>query len=127
MFTRLSICSGLRIIGRISANRIKRSSSDTSNSNEIHIETPKAVFEHQIDEKNESKVNSLILRLIPTNFPIIGPTYKLVVRDSQEEYIVNETVPMPKCLFHGNVKGNENVKVAISICDQNKIVSSFQL
>ena len=127
MFTRLSICSGLRIIGRISANRIKRSSSDTSNSNEIHIETPKAVFEHQINQKNESKIDPLILRLIPTNFPIIGPNYKLVVRDSQEEYIVNETVPMPKCLFHGNVKGNENVKVAISTCDQNKIVSSFQL
>ena len=117
---------GLRIIGRISVNRMKRSSSPTHN-NEIHIETPKVIFDHQYvsnDENGTHVIEPLVLQLNPTTFPLIGPNYKLVVRDGQDEIVINQTVSMPKCLFKGKLKGNENVSVAISTCDQKRIVST---
>ena len=89
------------------------------------------IFDHQnnVDRGGSSSGNQngghdpLILQLKQTAFPLIGPNYKLVIRDGEDEFVVNQTVPMPKCLYNGKLKGNDSVNVAISTCDQNKIVS----
>ena len=115
----------IRIVGKISANKSKLPTT------EIHIETPKVIFDHQNNvhgDKNENGGGAtghdpLILQLKQTAFPLIGPNYKLIIRDGDEEFVVNQTVPMPKCLYNGKLKGNDSVNVAISTCDQNKIVS----
>ena len=124
----LSFSGIIRIVGKISANK---SSTLPTTTTEIHIETPKVIFDHQnnVDKGGSSSGNQngghdpLILQLKQTAFPLIGPNYKLVIRDGEDEFVVNQTVPMPKCLYNGKLKGNDSVNVAISTCDQNKIVS----
>ena len=87
-----------------------------------------ALFPHQhaTDENGKHAIKPIVVKLAPTSFPLIGPNYKLVIRDdSSVEKLDNRTrVPLPNCLFNGTLLDNDQVQVAISTCgsSQKKVV-----
>ena len=56
--------------------------------------------------------------------PLLSPDYKLVVRGDNGASTVNRTVPFPSCLYTGEVEGTPGATVAVSTCQENKLVSS---
>ena len=56
--------------------------------------------------------------------PLLSPDYKLVVRGDGGARTVNRTVPFPSCLYTGEVEGTPGATVAVSTCQENKLVSS---
>ena len=55
--------------------------------------------------------------------PLLSPDYKLVVRGDNGTSTVNRTVPFPSCLYTGEVEGTPGATVAVSTCQENKLVS----
>ena len=115
----------LRITGRAFTGcpkthhcRLSKRQSD-SKSQEHHqyltLETSEALFEHQKNSKDP-----LVIKLAKSSF-LIGPNYKLVVRDENNvRKNVNQT-ELPNCLFRGVVEGREDAQVAISTCGQTLV------
>ena len=89
---------------------------------EIHIETPKVLLKHQ--KSGGTTINPIKIKLAQPEVPLLAPSYKLVVRGSQNSILsVNDTVPFPTCLYHGTIAGDPHSNVSISTCDGNNIVS----
>ena len=116
------------IIGRASisfscdSNQHCRPKRQATTPHAITIETSEALFYHQHDET--AAIKPIIIKLAPTSFPLIGPNYKLVIRnDDADEKKVLHTVPLPNCLFNGTLLGREDVQFAVSTCNPNKLVS----
>ena len=81
------------------------------------------------DKNGKHIIKPIIIKLAPSSFPLIGPNYKLVIRDDTmptiDKKIENHTrVPLPNCLFNGTLFDNDQVQVAISSCgsSQKKVV-----
>ena len=56
--------------------------------------------------------------------PLLSPDYKLVVRGDGGASLVNRTVPFPSCLYTGEVEGTPGATVAVSTCQEHKLVSA---
>ena len=87
--------------------------------------------QHTKDKNGKHAIKPIVMRLTPSSFPLIGPNYKLVIRDDTtdnigiDKKIENHTrVPLPNCLFNGTLFDNDQVQVAISTCgsSQKKVV-----
>ena len=123
MVTYSLIFTGLRITGRAITGcpkthhcRLSKRQSDTKEHQYLTIETSEVLFEHQ-------KVKDpLVIKLAKSSF-LIGPNYKLVVRDENDvRKNVNQTTgELPDCLFRGVVEGREDAQVAISTCGQTLV------
>ena len=121
------------IIGRASisfscdSNQHCRPKRQATTPHAITIETSEALFYHQHDAGAAAAIKPIIIKLAPTSFPLIGPNYKLVIRnddaDEPEQKKVLHTVPLPNCLFNGTLLGREDVQFAVSTCNPNKLVS----
>ena len=121
MVTYSLIFTGLRITGRAITGcpkthhcRLSKRQSDTKEHQYLTIETSEVLFEHQKDE------DPLVIKLAKSSF-LIGPNYKLVVRDENQKKNVNQTGELPDCLFRGVVEGREDAQVAISTCGQTLV------
>ena len=81
------------------------------------------MFEHQIS--SDDKISPLVIKLGLHPSLLIGPNYKLVVRDDDEsDVVVKKNVSqsqLPNCLFRGFVEGREEAQVAISTCGQTLV------
>ena len=115
----------MRIIGRAITgchpNRVKRQSDSIDN---LTIETSEALFEHQIS--SDDKIRPLVIKLGLHPSLLIGPNYKLVVRDDDESdhVVLVKNVSqsqLPNCLFRGFVEGRKEAQVAISTCGQTLV------
>lgn len=73
------------------------------------LKTSQALFGHQ---------DQVVAGLVSSSFPLVGPNYKLVIRDENEKPWINQTVALPNCLFNGTLLHDTNVQVAISTCGQ---------
>ena len=93
---------------------LSKRQSDTKEHQYLTIETSEVLFEHQKDE------DPLVIKLAKSSF-LIGPNYKLVVRDENQKKNVNLTGELPDCLFRGVVEGREDAQVAISTCGQTLV------
>lgn len=120
----------IRIVGRVSTS----SSCDEQGIHcrqkrevqRMHIETPKAIFQHQndVDQNGDHVIKPLVFQLSPANFPLIGPNYKLVIHDGDDDTQVVNNQPLPTCLYNGSLSDNHHVEVAISRCsNDNKLVN----
>ena len=97
---------------------------------QIVFETPVPLFagEAEPSYQDENGNHKMVAKLVPSHFPLIGPNYKLVIRDEDEEKgtsRTNTTIPkLPNCLFRGTLLHDPNIRVALSTCGgQEKIVS----
>jgi len=110
--------------------RQKRQNTLSSESGQLHdrivLETaPVALFPHQhaTDKNGKHVIKPIIIKLAPSSFPLIGPNYKLVIRDDTEDQKKPENhtrVPLPNCLFNGTLFDNDQVQVAISTCGSSQ-------
>ena len=117
--------AGLRITGRAITGWPTRSKrqSDSSSNQYLTIETSEALFEHQ---KNNQSISPLVIKLASQE--LIGPNYKLVVRDESDQVVVNQSGnQLPNCLFRGVIEGREDAQVAISTCGQTLVSLSLSI
>ena len=107
-------------------NRVKRQSDSIEN---LTIETSEALFEHQIS--SDDTISPLVIKLGLHPSLLIGPNYKLVVRDDDEsDVVVKKNVSqsqLPNCLFRGFVEGRKEAQVAISTCGQTLVSDNTSL
>ena len=82
----------------------------------LHLSTEEAVL------SGAARQVKIRLRRSP---PLLSPDYKLVVRGDNGASTVNRTVPFPSCLYTGEVEGTPGATVAVSTCQENKLVSSI--
>lgn len=123
--------TGLRTVGRATVThlcsqkynnddkpvcRTKRDTTTrpTSNGLEIHIETNKAIFDHQKGHK--LGVVKPIHLTVGRSDPLIAPNYKLIVRKGNSIASINSTVPYPTCLYNGTFDNGQG-HVALANCD----------
>ena len=119
--------AGLRITGRAITGWPTRSKrqSDSSSNQYLTIETSEALFEHQ-KSTNQSIISPLVIKLASQE--LIGPNYKLVVRDDSDQVVVNQSGnQLPNCLFKGVIEGREDAQVAISTCGQTLVSLSLSI
>ena len=115
----------MRITGRAITGWPTRSKrqSDSSSNQYLTIETSEALFEHQ---KNNLSISPLVIKLASQE--LIGPNYKLVVRDDSDQVVVNQSGnQLPNCLFRGVIEGREDAQVAISTCGQTLVSLSLSI
>lgn len=100
----------LGVIGRaslinLSQHREKRQTESLTRGYELVLKTSENVLLGQ----NENRFH-----LMPSSFPLIGPNFKLVIREGNSlNIVINETVPMPNCLFNGTFN---DAQLAVSTC-----------